>query len=162
MLNQIITGFNDKIFIFTAGGAGTINVVFQPGYEGVGVAHVHSTITAGDLVKPTVELSVAETTAPNAGLNIGKDLEANVRLATGENQLYGYNPHGQGMIIDPRAKYTAFTITTTAPLDGWERHSAMGNQDVNQQLNYKTFSYIFYVNEASAPLALVSLQLLTP
>jgi len=150
LVGQILAGFNDKVFTLTTAVADQVIVTFQSDYEGVGITHIHSEKSVGDVTYPTTELVVpTPNPVPESGLNTGRDLEANVRLATPENSLYSFNPHGQGIIYDPKAEYTAFTIVVDTPLEGWARHEAMGHQDVNQQLAYKNFKYIIYANQAS-------------
>jgi len=153
----VIAGFNDKILAFTAGGALDFVTSMKPGYEGVAIDHVTYTkwSTDGTQVGQETEIVIAETTAPSAGVNTGKMLEQSVVLSTPENNPYGMNEYGHDQ-IDLRGTYAAYMLETTVNADGWESHEAMGHQDVNQALNYKSTKYMIYLNEATISVGVIA------
>lgn len=129
--------------------ADKLRVTFKPGYEGLGI-RLARTVEANDTTGLDTTLVIATVAEPSEGVNLGKQIEAEVRNATFDNiDPYGIQLGGNAQGVDVRGKYTEIHWTSVAPMNGFEPHSMTGYGDANTETNHAPTEQSAYCNEVS-------------
>lgn len=137
----------ENVLKFTTSGA-TLIVTFLEGYEGIGIK-MGEAILATDSTGVAEKLAVTTTTEPSEGVNLGKQIEAEVHNATFENiDPYGLKTGGNSA-VDVRATYTEYHFQSGPSIGGWEPHGNTGYGDVNTQSMQGASEFSLFVNDAS-------------
>jgi hypothetical protein len=153
---------DDLVLDFTDGG-GFLIVNFREGYEGADI-EIARTADALDIDSLWITCTLATTTSPEIGINTGKQIEAEVRLATLESlNPYGIYVIGNEPFVDIEGAYTE-THWRSAIGDvnlGFAPHEMLGYGDVNSEATHMPSEYSVFTNEvtATAATALVALLL---
>jgi hypothetical protein len=149
----------ENVLAFT-NAAGKLRISFKPGYEGIGIA-LARTVEAFDIVGKETNLVITTVTEPNEGINLGKQIEAEVQNATYNNiDPYGIQLGGNAKGVDVRGLYTEVHWKASAPLNGFEPHEMTGYGDANTETQHEGTDQSAYINEGSAASAIALVELL--
>lgn len=141
--------FGQEEVLSFADGGNDLDITFKAGYEGIGIKLARS-IDSADITGIETTLAIVETTAPSEGVNLGKQIEAEVQNATFDNiDPYGIALGGNARGVDVRGTYTEIHWTAVAPLNGFEPHGMTGYGDANTETNHAATDQSAYLNEAS-------------
>ena len=93
---------------------------------------------------------IATVTEPNEGVNLGKQIEAEVRNATYDNiDPYGIQSGGNSQGVDVRGTYTEVHWSSAAPLNEFEPHAMTGYGDANTETVHGATDQSVYCNEGT-------------
>lgn len=141
----------ENVLSFSVAGTGPnekLRVTFKPGYEGIGIRMARS-IDAFNIVGIETTLDITTVTEASEGVNLGKQIEAEVRNATFDNiDPYGIN-FGGNTAVDVRSTYTETHFVSGPHLNGFEPHGVTGYGDANTETNHAAVEMSVYTNDAS-------------
>ena len=142
---------DDYILTITDGGA-ALNVTFKEGYEGVGIEIARSA-EALNIDSLWITCVLTEVVAPEIGINTGKQIEAEVRLATYETtNPYGIYVCGNEPSVDINGAYTEQhwkgAIGTVNP--DFAPHEMTGYGDVQTETVHMPTEYSVFTHDVTA------------
>lgn len=126
-----------------------LRISFKPGYEGIGIKLARA-VEAFNITGLESTLAIAVVTEPSEGVNLGKQIEAEVRNATYANiDPYGIQFGGNAQGVDVRGKYTEIHWIAAGPLNDFEPHAMTGYGDANTETAHGATEQSAYCNEVS-------------